>query len=390
MCMSQMGVSSCTGDSGGPLFIELTPSLTGGETQSQSQSEDDDIEKLRNYNAYRIKRQQQHRKEEGGEEYSNNSDDIIHWTSLLPTILSNASSSKPRMPPPPPPTPLDKNNKSSSEEKDPQHQHQQHTIARHGSSAAILGHVTAGGEVIHLDDNTERESYSHWKDLIQESRQQQQQGPPGDGSKPFEWIELVGNEKKVHHANSSSSSSSAGSPPAALEKAGEESPSVTHNNQSGEAPSGGGGFDWTGVMVTLNTSIPERQQEKREEEETKKLPQEETNNASPIEVDAPMLDSDTVASQPAVVAANEKQEHQRPRFVQVGVLSGGEILSTAHSKFEDEMRPFVVDKDRFMDHATGALLPAYTDWLRKHLDTDACLENSELSLGDLFFDLSDL
>jgi hypothetical protein len=373
MCMSQMGVSSCTGDSGGPLFIELVPSLAGGgETQSQSRSEDDDteIEKLRNYNAYRIKRQQ-HRKEETN---NNNSDDIVHWTSLLPTILSNASS-KPRMPPPIPP--LDKN-KSSSQEKETHYHQQQHTIARHGSSAAILGHVTAGGEVIHLDDNTKRESYSHWKDLIQESWQQQ--GPPDDNSKPFEWIELVGNEKKLHHANSSTSAGS----PVTLKK--EEEDSITHNNQSGETP-GGGGFDWTGVMVTLNTRIPERQQqgkEEEEEEEQTNLLQEETNNTSPIEVDATMLDLDTIASQPVVV------KHQRPRFVQVGILSGGEILSTAYSKFEDEMRPFVVDKDRFMDHATGALLPAYTDWLRKHLETDACLENSQLSLVDLFFDLSDL
>jgi len=75
----------------------------------------------------------------------------------------------------------------------------------------------------------------------------------------------------------------------------------------------------------------------------------------------------------------------KSQFVQVGILSGGEVIQTGVSQ-----RAFVgrTANAGFKDQATGALLPAYNEWLRKHLATDTCLDDSPLSLDDLFVDYS--
>ena len=71
--------------------------------------------------------------------------------------------------------------------------------------------------------------------------------------------------------------------------------------------------------------------------------------------------------------ALEEEEDAGPLFVQVAILSGGEIVrrSPSHGKVS------------FRDHATGAFLPSYTEWLKKHLKTDACLRGKDVE--DLFY-----
>jgi hypothetical protein len=75
--------------------------------------------------------------------------------------------------------------------------------------------------------------------------------------------------------------------------------------------------------------------------------------------------------------SNEEEEggfevkSQGPKFVQVGVLTGGEI------------EHFGGDGFMFRDHATGAFLPAYNQWLKQHLRSDACLEEGT-SVDSLF------
>jgi len=86
----------------------------------------------------------------------------------------------------------------------------------------------------------------------------------------------------------------------------------------------------------------------------------------------------------AAVETAEKKSY----YVQVGVLSGGEVIQTGPSS---SIRSFVQDPDSgFKDQATGAFLPSYNDWLRKHLETDACLNDSHLTLEDLFVDYASL
>merc|ERR1712159_375986 len=66
-------------------------------------------------------------------------------------------------------------------------------------------------------------------------------------------------------------------------------------------------------------------------------------------------------------------------FVQVGVLSSGEIITTGPSRWSSRF---------FKDQATGAKITAYTSWLKEHLATDICLEKKGLSVEDLFVDAS--
>lgn len=82
---------------------------------------------------------------------------------------------------------------------------------------------------------------------------------------------------------------------------------------------------------------------------------------------------------------------ERPRWVQVGVLSGGEILSASqyHTR-EKKSQGRNTETKGFVDHATGALLPAYTSWLKKWIALDKCLAESKLDLDDLFYKYSDL
>ena len=388
MCMTQMGVSSCTGDSGGPLFVELFHSPLAdpggdGDGDGGNAIDQQHLPQQRNPNSYRTKDKD---KEE-------NDSNIIHWTSLLSVPPSERDEEKQR-----------NVSKSVVTEKGIM----QHTIARHGSSA-ILGHVTAGGEVIHLDDagSAKRENYSHWKDLIRESLQTAASAvvdDDGNHSEPFEWsnVEVVdGNEEKDKWPT----------------KVSFLDPPPHHENSTTLVEDDS--FDWMEVMVTLNTSIPERLEEKEEEEEEgSKKKEKDTNdyisNADLLQSVPAILESLQKGGNKTLVAIEKEDKDKqkenddkgeeellqedtsvvparaRPKFLQIGILSGGEILSTEYSRFEKEMRPFVVDKDRFMDHATGALLPAYTEWLKRHVAADKCLEDSELSLDDLFMDFSDL
>ena len=73
-----------------------------------------------------------------------------------------------------------------------------------------------------------------------------------------------------------------------------------------------------------------------------------------------------------------------PRFVQIGILSGGEILSTKYSGHEKNQFKRNMETTGFVDHATGALLPAYTEWLKEWLLLDTCLAESGLAVDDLF------
>ncbi|UPR00118.1 peptidase S1 domain-containing protein [Chloropicon primus] len=83
----------------------------------------------------------------------------------------------------------------------------------------------------------------------------------------------------------------------------------------------------------------------------------------------------------------------RPKFVQVGVLSGGEVLPKDGSEEKDSwgIRGYVEDPEEgFRDEATAALLPAYTTWLKRHLEADECLAKSGSAVDDLFVNLSSL
>lgn len=84
---------------------------------------------------------------------------------------------------------------------------------------------------------------------------------------------------------------------------------------------------------------------------------------------------------------------EREVFVQVGILSGGEVISTKHAGTMEKnvVRGYLEDPDEaFRDEAQAALLPAYTKWLRKHLETDVCLQKSHLTVDDLFLDISQI
>lgn len=70
------------------------------------------------------------------------------------------------------------------------------------------------------------------------------------------------------------------------------------------------------------------------------------------------------------------------RFVQVGILSGGEILP-----LENHAGDPGTGEEGFRDEATAALVPAYEDWLRKYIQTDECLEKAGMTVDDLFLDL---
>lgn len=102
-------------------------------------------------------------------------------------------------------------------------------------------------------------------------------------------------------------------------------------------------------------------------------------------------DQESTAQVRSVAADGEAEAalvRKSQQFVQVGVLSGGEVIQTGPSS---SIRSFVQDPESgFKDQATGALLPAYNDWLRKHLETDACLNDSHLTLEDLFVDYASL
>jgi len=81
------------------------------------------------------------------------------------------------------------------------------------------------------------------------------------------------------------------------------------------------------------------------------------------------------------VASNGQQ------FVQVGVLSSGEVISTGASSYQWSARAVAQGPSRtFKDQATGAFLPAYNQWLKKHLAADACLHKTFLTVEDLFVD----
>ncbi|QDZ25218.1 hypothetical protein HOP50_16g77640 [Chloropicon primus] len=91
-------------------------------------------------------------------------------------------------------------------------------------------------------------------------------------------------------------------------------------------------------------------------------------------------------------AGPRRKAHPRgkAKHVQVGVLSGGEILSAKPSTHEKGAYVRNMDTTGFIDHATGALLPAYTSWLKKWLSKDTCLERSDLSVEDLFMDYAEV
>jgi hypothetical protein len=123
------------------------------------------------------------------------------------------------------------------------------------------------------------------------------------------------------------------------------------------------------------------------------------DSGGPIFVQAPVSapasssssaeDQESTAQVRSVAADGETAQRKKSqRSVQVGVLSGGEVIQTGPSS---SIRSFVQDPESgFKDQATGALLPAYNDWLRKHLETDACLNDSHLTLEDLFVDYASL
>jgi hypothetical protein len=123
------------------------------------------------------------------------------------------------------------------------------------------------------------------------------------------------------------------------------------------------------------------------------------DSGGPIFVQAPVSapasssssaeDQESTAQVRSVAADGETAQRKKSQqYVQVGVLSGGEVIQTGPSS---SIRSFVQDPESgFKDQATGALLPAYNDWLRKHLETDACLNDSHLTLEDLFVDYASL
>ena len=102
----------------------------------------------------------------------------------------------------------------------------------------------------------------------------------------------------------------------------------------------------------------------------------------------------TLKSLPSIYAVLKEEEEEEGEevevFVQVGILSGGEVISTKYAAGTlGHFRGYLDNPDEaFRDEAQAALLPAYTEWLRKHLETDACLLESHLSVDDLFLDIS--
>jgi len=91
----------------------------------------------------------------------------------------------------------------------------------------------------------------------------------------------------------------------------------------------------------------------------------------------------------------DEAEEAKTTLVQVGILSGGEVISTSQQSGDQAdgnfgfVRGYVEDpSEGFRDEATAALVPAYTKWLKKHLVTDECLERAGLEVEDLFVDAS--
>lgn len=89
---------------------------------------------------------------------------------------------------------------------------------------------------------------------------------------------------------------------------------------------------------------------------------------------------------------NEGPSAGRPKFVQVGVLSGGEVIPKGGSEKDSwGIRGYVEKPEEgFRDEATAALLPAYTTWLKRHLEADECLAKSGSTVDDVFVNLSSL
>ena len=126
------------------------------------------------------------------------------------------------------------------------------------------------------------------------------------------------------------------------------------------------------------------------------------DSGGPIFVRAPLdrgplriqaFDGEAASDQAAAQEEEEEEEEEGEEvevFVQVGILSGGEVISTKYAAGTlGHFRGYLDNPDEaFRDEAQAALLPAYTEWLRKHLETDACLLESHLSVDDLFLDIS--
>ena len=110
----------------------------------------------------------------------------------------------------------------------------------------------------------------------------------------------------------------------------------------------------SGGPVFIQTS--QQQQEQEQEQEQGQQKQQLLHSSSSEASDEALQETIEVKSQ---------QQQPTVRFVQVGVLTGGEI-----DHFGDE---------QFRDHSTGPFLPAYHEWLREHLSTDSCLEEGTVS-----------
>jgi len=76
-------------------------------------------------------------------------------------------------------------------------------------------------------------------------------------------------------------------------------------------------------------------------------------------------------------------EEESYQYVQVGVLSGGQVILNNELDVRNSHRMKQGDLT-FVDHARGALLTGYTNWLKIHLETDPCLTESDMTSEDIF------
>lgn len=83
---------------------------------------------------------------------------------------------------------------------------------------------------------------------------------------------------------------------------------------------------------------------------------------------------------------DRSSEEEMPyQYVQVGVLSGGQVVFENELDVRNSMHRMKQGGDlAFVDHARGALLTGYTSWLQEHLETDACLGESNMTASDVF------
>jgi len=102
----------------------------------------------------------------------------------------------------------------------------------------------------------------------------------------------------------------------------------------------------------------------------------------------------SVGEEETIFRVNSVAKEATTTVVQVGILSAGMVVPHRRREslvsVENSFNPgFVPDPSLgFTDESVAAMVPAYTQWLKKHLETDTCLERAGLAVDDLFVDAS--